>query len=704
MSSDICFDRQSRYGAYGLTDGDPSQAMPAREPADWDRVDWGNLQDKCLLRNKNRYYPRAWKTLRLTPGIELPDDFAEATPDEPTIRFPSPREAKYHPRTAILIRSFEGYDYTENDIQAIRAIITELSLFPGGEYTVFLLVQIKSTDQYDIYNNPNDYQQALNDHVPAELRPITLLWTEEMCEKAYPEVGNWNVYFQQWMPVQWFAATHPEFDFFWNWETDVRYTGHHYDFLEEVADFARNQRRRFLWERNKRYWIPSVHGDYEKWYSDTNAKIEAAARDGRIEPPVWGPQPYHPDQKPLGPEPPSPGGTYANTWGVGEEADLITLLPIWDPRKTDWSFRNQIWNFVDDVAPEPNDIFVDLGFDNPEFKNIPRRVSISTVSRVSRPLLRAMHLENKAGRSMQAEMWPTTVALHHGFKAVYAPQPIWWDRKWPALYADAVFNAHSGDDYDGHDVPPGVFPDLTKQATEGDNGIKSQSSKNEALRSGERLTTHWKRGDDIDEDEDEDSSNYSHPMLDGFAFLRNAFSSSSTKDSADSSYAHAPVQSGDSREDDRYRESYNPKHPRPADDPNAGTANPVQWSECSDSPYNHDREWNFAGWSWYYRSSFGGTLYRRFLGLRTPEVHDTGEAYETMSDEVLAPGRLGEAEDVYGGREWEGEQGRICLPGMLLHPIKKVVEHLDTENLEGHAIEIIEPARIVENPIPQWRR
>ena len=52
-----------------------------------------------------------------------------------------------------------------------------------------------------------------------------------------------------------------------------------------------------------------------------------------------------------------------------------------------------------------------------------------------------MHLENAAGRLMVTEMCPTSVALHHGLKAVYVPQPIWLSHEWPSFYADAVFNS-----------------------------------------------------------------------------------------------------------------------------------------------------------------------------------------------------------------------------------------------------------------------
>ena len=61
-------------------------------------------------------------------------------------------------------------------------------------------------------------------------------------------------------------------------------------------------------------------------------KVAAAVRrleeDGMV--PVWGPQPYNTTlQTPIGPKPPHSMADDAFTWGVGEEADLITLLARW---------------------------------------------------------------------------------------------------------------------------------------------------------------------------------------------------------------------------------------------------------------------------------------------------------------------------------------------------------------------------------------
>jgi len=161
--------------------------------------------------------------------------------------------------------------------------------------------------------------------------------------------------------------------------------------------------------------------------------------------PIWGPKPYSVSQLPLGPQPPVPQEHDDFEWGIGEEADLITLLPIFDPMNTKWEMRHKIWNFVPGIRPQfGTSDSAGNNFNHPIYAKLPRKAYINTTIRLSRRILQAMHLENLAGRSMQAEMWPSTVALHHGFKAVYAPLPIYSDREWPARYADAVFNADGG--------------------------------------------------------------------------------------------------------------------------------------------------------------------------------------------------------------------------------------------------------------------
>ncbi|KAI7487229.1 hypothetical protein KC351_g2736 [Hortaea werneckii] len=537
---DYCFDRYNRYGPYGYGQDETGYVDNWQRPTDkpdWNMVNWGELQDRCVIANRGRFGPQGRNISVLQPGQEKPE-----TAD----KLLSAETPAHKSRTALLIRTWEGYDYTENDIQALRALIVELNLLSGGEYQVFLLVNIKDNNILDIYDPTSRvYQDILEANVPKEFHDISVLWSESIFPKWYPDIGDWQVYWHQFLPLIWFSKTRPEFEYVWNWETDARYTGSHYQFLEAVANFSKQMPRKYLWERNHRFYFPAAHGSYEDWLADTDQEIERGMREGTANP-VWGPQPYEPaGQEPIGPTPPRAMEDDHFDWGVGEEADLITLQPIWDPTHTEWTYRNKIWNYIPGVAPELTaDDPLDDDFDHPDFVHIPRRTYINTLSRFSRRQLHAMHVENLAGRAMQAEMWPASVALQHGLKAVYAPHPIWTDRKWPAWYLDAIFNSDAGQ--------------------------------------------------------------------------------------------------------------------------------PAQWGQQVDSVYNHDREHNFVGWSWYYQSEFPKALYRRWLGWPnedgSPLSHVGGPGFEENGVEVDLP----EAEEK--GAVKVGGKGRLCLPPMLLHPVKKVRE------------------------------
>ncbi|OCK82188.1 hypothetical protein K432DRAFT_349527 [Lepidopterella palustris CBS 459.81] len=548
IEGDVCFDRYSRYGPYGFTDEDAENVTdwtpPENQPV-WKDVRWGALQEECVQLNKDRYRPDARNAVNMKPSIEFPSvpitNSTLAVAASRTLKHKAAEtSSSYHSRTAVLIRAWGGYKYEENDITAIRAMVTELSLQSGGEYQVFLYVHIKDLSK-PIFNDPSVYDEVLRANVPRELRDITILWSEAIFPTWYPKVTDWQVYWHQFMCLQFFSLTHPEFDYIWNWETDARYTGQHYHFLEKITEFATKQPRKLLWERNKRFYLPAAHGSYSSFIQDTHATVLSSYAASLIPEPIWGPRPYlaaEPPQKPVGPTPPRKFEEDDFEWGVGEPADFITLLPIWDPRNTSWSYKDKIWNYIPGVHPIFNQEHpADDKFTHPDFKHIERRAYINTVVRFSKKLLLAMHNENLVGRSMQAEMWPSTVALQHGLKAVYAPHPIYADRFWPPEYADAIYNAHS------------TIDETTGAAL--------------------------------------------YPI-------------------------------------------------------------PGAWGEQADSPYNHDREYNFQSWSWYYASRFPRVLYRRWLGWKV-KVH-----------EYAMP------EEIVGGKEYEEKSGRMCLPGMLLHPVKKM--------------------------------
>ncbi len=74
-----------------------------------------------------------------------------------------------------------------------------------------------------------------------------------------------------------------------------------------------------------------------------------------------------------------------------------------------------------------------------------------------------------------------------------------------------------------------------------------------------------------------------------------------------------------------------------------------------------DREHNLRGLTWFYNAGFSGNLYKRWMGLRVN--NDGGEEFETTADMSADDATVG---------TMRGGEGRMCLPPMLLHPVKDV--------------------------------
>lgn len=457
MDGNLCYERETRLSIYGYkTDNDTSRSF------DWDKVHWGQLQEKCAQKNKARFdmqgqsnpylatvYSRQNSTaLDLNGHIESSQTRAESPLHSDDLKQISrglrPRNARDQPkssksskskqipgseaRTAVLLRTYTGKSYSDNDQQVIRSLITELSLRTGGQYQVFLFVHVKDT-AYAIWDDEGTYQYVLEKNVPPEFRDIAVLWNDEATQTMYPKIDpkKATVHVSQWLSVQKFAQEFPEFEYIWNWEIDARVTGHNYDFVEKLATFAKRQPRRGLWERNERYYIPSIHGDY-----DTKFRKEVERVSGKDT--IWGP-PKLPFVSPVGPKPPVAKPEDDNyKWGVGEEADLITVAPIFNPINSSWISGNELWGFNDSTHATTD---------------LPRRATIVTHSRVSKRLLDIMHVENLRGNHISSEMVTQTTALLHGLKAVYAPMPVFFDRPWKGKDLAKWFNGGSNGESGG---------------------------------------------------------------------------------------------------------------------------------------------------------------------------------------------------------------------------------------------------------------
>jgi hypothetical protein len=424
IDPEICYERQTRFGQYGI--GSPLDRDG--QAIDWDRVDWGELQQMCIDANQARYNLKGSPNKHLSnydpSGRPTVDDGPRGKRGKTghySLRPSFWKESgpKVESRTALLLRSYTGKDYNDNDRQVIRSLVTELSLRTGGEYQVFLLVHVRDAT-YNL-TNTSTYRTVLEEQIPREFHNMTVLWNDAVVHALYHKldpVWTANVHNAQWLSVQKFLQDNREFDYVWNWEMDSRVTGQHYDMLSKLTAFARDQPRKGLWERNERFYIPSVHGDFATTFRRSVERLTANTS-------IWGP-PFLPFIRPVGPKPPVPSPAKDNyKWGVGEEADLITLSPIFNPVNSGWILGNQVWGYSDPEHPS---------------ESLPRRTTIITQTRASRTLLDIMHVENLRGNHVGSEMTPQTVSLLHGLKAVYAPMPVFFDRPWSGDSLQKWFN------------------------------------------------------------------------------------------------------------------------------------------------------------------------------------------------------------------------------------------------------------------------
>lgn len=487
LRDDICFERYGRLGPYGygysVRRGGTGAGMNGEREGsddmwkekdgipevDYSKVIWADAQHACALKNKMRFLPFN-KTLHATKDsfvdmrandagetakaafIEKRDNATALSNQTVTGHSANLQEVKtlLH-RTAIVIRTWWDHQYSVEDIIYLRSLIAELSLLSGGEYTIHFLVHVKD-DNVPIWADRKIYDRVLENSLPEEFRGMGVLWSERQMsliygglqETFFRELPVHGVYRGQYMALQYFSHQHPEYEHLWNWEMDVRYTGQWYHLFDKIRQWTKNQPRKGLWERNGRFYVPSVHGTWEDFKQMIRVQTEMGTNSpnnvwsglksgtkeipglpqGQSDKSVWGPD--SPEDMLAGqddPEPPTSMEKDKYTWGVGEEADFITFSPLFDPDGTTWFY-------VEDVT----------GYNTTQGLP-PRRATIGTSSRLSRRLLQTMHRETVLARHhMFTESWPASVALHHGLKAVYAPHPVYIDRKWPSSYLAGVMN------------------------------------------------------------------------------------------------------------------------------------------------------------------------------------------------------------------------------------------------------------------------
>lgn len=233
-------------------------------------------------------------------------------------------------------------------------------------------------------------------------------------------------------PLQLLSLLRPEIEHFWQIDLDSRYTGHHYHHLETISTWANQQPRKYLWERASRYYIPHIHGNWTNFMemvaNQTSQVIKPLDEGGNPGTGgVWGPERTE-GIEPVGPTPPTESSDNDNyEWGVGEDADMINLAPVFDPEGTSFVTKDKVEHYL-------------------EGKHTPRRATGTTsMNRFSKRLLRAMHHgQVTSGFYMPPEMYPESAALHHGLKLVVFPLPVYLDFAKSPENMNAAFNAEEG--------------------------------------------------------------------------------------------------------------------------------------------------------------------------------------------------------------------------------------------------------------------
>ena len=393
LNDEVCYDRVNRLAPYGLglavedgglgqtRDGD-NEGLDLVNLTDWRRVKWQEAQQNCTKKN-----------------IE-----------------------KINSRTALVLRTWSTFHYTEHHIAMIRAIISELALASGGQYTIHFLIHVQD-DTLPIWASQELYNQILRDSLPEEFQGMGTLWSVAQMKLIYQppfpdSIVNFSggeiyeAYRSLHFPLQYFAERHQEYDYFWQWEMDLRVTGHYHELLSQITSWAEQQPRAYAWERSSNFYIPSLHNYSYDNYAQSIIDETRAANETAIA----GPQ--IPRNRTLNiPEQAIPHTT-------DEITDLITFNPLFNPETSRWAFHDDItgYNVTRDGRP-------------------PTRAALITASRMSRRLLLLMHEETYRNKhTMFPEMFPASIALHYGLKAIHAPLPLYFDRNWPSAHANEVFN------------------------------------------------------------------------------------------------------------------------------------------------------------------------------------------------------------------------------------------------------------------------
>ena len=405
LDADHCFDSKGRLGIYRYEQA----ALPNATSPEPD-LDWGKLQDVCVVRNRDRYCERP-SDFEHSEWFKVPKDLAPGTQTDSGTKNDVKNSKGKHckKRAAVLLRTYQGLQYTEEMFTHVRAMVMELSLHSGGEYSVYNLVEIKDPIFASrLLQDPILYNQAMESYVPGEMHNMSLLWSVDSLTRHWYPKTNQSRSQQDHMlqPTQLFSLLHPEFDHVWQMELDARFTANWYNLLENADAWARAQPRKLLSERNSRFYMPYLHGS---WDNLTQVIEDETFPSGGN----WGPaQNTSIFIDPVGPEPPVADPKDDDyEWGVGEDADLLAFAPIMKSPYKPTDHKFSIYQGFPDVRA-------------PEYYYLDTIVMV----RLSRQLLRVMHeAEVEHGVDAVPELKCGMFAHLHGLKMVSYPLPTYYD-------------------------------------------------------------------------------------------------------------------------------------------------------------------------------------------------------------------------------------------------------------------------------------
>ncbi len=417
--TNICFERQGRWGPYNFVEKHHDSEV---KEIGWDKVNWGEVQEKCFDLNKDRFelHDHGWGKREDQQPLGYLSDFDKS-------KFwqlgPDAKENTVAKRTAVIVRATYQTHWHQSDTLNLRALIKELSIHTGGEYQVFLLIRAHEDDtSFLTWKSAAHHEMAVRRSVPEEFRSITHIYSETLLRSWYLQLprdihGNdFDTKFSH-LALQRFAHLNPSFAYFFQTDLYTRFTGHWYDLLKSLPAFGLKVPRKLSWEKSERLYIPSLHGDYFRGFRDA-VNGQVAYPEGVVwEAPKSGEFEQH------GPRPPPQLAENEHyMWGVGEEADLITLAPIFDANATSWVGRGEVLGYKMEGQ-------------------LPRRAFLGTEFLISKLLLDTMHAEALAGRFLNKEMAAATAALLHGLKVVAAPVPVYVEHAYTAGEAAEFFNS-----------------------------------------------------------------------------------------------------------------------------------------------------------------------------------------------------------------------------------------------------------------------